>query len=358
MRVLRAGRIVGAGRHHRADQGGGEPDARDRRHPAHHVRSAKQSLQRGVEPAHRRISATRCSAPSFRATCGSPRRRRSASRCCCTTRIRAARWPISRWPARCCARKTTQAERSRSRQAAAKRRRTGSFRANQLAPLQSQTGAAPGAGSVNIPGHGQETGLGRGLEPARPGQAGPSPGSTRRRRASCPVTTSRIYRSTCSNAAVTSRASTCARKSLEELADSIKTQGVIQPIVVRPLDRRTRRLPALRNHRRRAPLARREDRGSRHHSGRRPARTRRRRHRHRAHREHPARKPQSARRSARARPAHQRIRHHAPAGRRCRRSLARRGSQPAAVARAAAGSRDLVEKRAAGDGSRPRACSA
>ena len=53
VRVLRARRALGAGRHHRADQGVGESGARDRRHPAHDVRSAKQPLQRSVEPAHR-----------------------------------------------------------------------------------------------------------------------------------------------------------------------------------------------------------------------------------------------------------------------------------------------------------------
>ena len=51
--------------------------------------------------------------------------------------------------------------------------------------------------------------------------------------------------------------------SLQELADSIKAQGVVQPIVVRPLERRAPRSAApLRNHRRRAPLACRADRGS------------------------------------------------------------------------------------------------
>ncbi len=108
VRVLRARGAVRAGRHHRADQGVGESRPRDRRHPAHHVRSAKQSRQRSLEPAHQRISATRCSAPSCRATCGSPRRRPSASPSCSTTRTRAARWPISRWPAKCCARTTTR----------------------------------------------------------------------------------------------------------------------------------------------------------------------------------------------------------------------------------------------------------
>ena len=41
------------------------------------------------------------------------------------------------------------------------------------------------------------------------------------------------------------------KESLAELAESIKSQGVMQPILVRPVARRT-----LRNHRRRAALAR------------------------------------------------------------------------------------------------------
>ena len=36
--------------------------------------------------------------------------------------------------------------------------------------------------------------------------------------------------------ASTSRASTCARNRCEELADSIKAQGIVQPIVVRAVD--------------------------------------------------------------------------------------------------------------------------
>ena len=49
-------------------------------------------------------------------------------------------------------------------------------------------------------------------------------------------------------------------ETLGELADSIKAQGVVQPIVVRPLDSPGDGvLAALRDHRRRAPLARRAD---------------------------------------------------------------------------------------------------
>jgi ParB family chromosome partitioning protein len=46
--------------------------------------------------------------------------------------------------------------------------------------------------------------------------------------------------------------------SLEELAASIKSQGVMQPILVRPIGACS--TPTLRDHRRRTPLARRPDR--------------------------------------------------------------------------------------------------
>ena len=84
----------------RADPRERESRPAARRHPAHDVRPAQQPLQRGLGASCCSTSATRCSARSSRATCGWPRRRASASRCCYTTRIRAARWPTSRWPAR------------------------------------------------------------------------------------------------------------------------------------------------------------------------------------------------------------------------------------------------------------------
>ena len=65
------------------------------------------------------------------------------------------------------------------------------------------------------------------------------------------------------------------QESLEELAASIKSQGIVQPIVVRAgRRRRAGRLAALRNHRRRTPLARRADRRPRHHARRHPPRAR------------------------------------------------------------------------------------
>ena len=98
------------------------------------------------------------------------------------------------------------------------------------------------------------------------------------------------------------------QEALEELAISIRNQGVIQPIVVRPLANAGRRCTALRNHRRRTSLARRADRGPQDHPRRHPPRGRRSRHRDGADREHPARGSQSAGRSARAGTAHRRVR--------------------------------------------------
>ena len=64
-------------------------------------------------------------------------------------------------------------------------------------------------------------------------------------------------------------------ESLGELADSIKSQGLVQPILVRPLSGRpARRIPALRNHRRRAPLARGANGGNRGDTGGHPRCTR------------------------------------------------------------------------------------
>ena len=59
-------------------------------------------------------------------------------------------------------------------------------------------------------------------------------------------------------------------ETLAELAQSIKAQGVMQPIVVRPLaGRQSRRIAAVRDHRGRTALARRADGRSCRHSGRR-----------------------------------------------------------------------------------------
>ena len=116
------------------------------------------------------------------------------------------------------------------------------------------------------------------------------------------------------------------QEALEELAISIRNQGVIQPIVVRPLPAATRpgepqRYEIIAGERRwraaqiaglatipaviRRVPGRRGDRDG-------------------ADREHPAREPESARRGARARATDRRVRRHAPAGRRCGRPIARR----------------------------------
>ena len=95
VRVLRAGRPVRPAGDGRAVARGGESAAGDRGPAAHHVRPAQQPRQRGLGAAHHALSATRCSAPSSRATCAWPRRPASASRSCCTTAARAARSPTS-----------------------------------------------------------------------------------------------------------------------------------------------------------------------------------------------------------------------------------------------------------------------
>ncbi len=79
-------------------------------------------------------------------------------------------------------------------------------------------------------------------------------------------------------------------ESLAELADSIKAQGVVQPIVVRPVPNpHGHGRNPVRDRRRRAPLARRADGGPADDSGRHPRHSRRSRRRRRADREHPAR---------------------------------------------------------------------
>ena len=79
--------------------------------------------------------------------------------------------------------------------------------------------------------------LGRGLADLL-GQSRAVPGVTLRRRCRPRprARSSPSCRSICCSAAATSRASTCAPRRSTELADSIKAQGVVQPIVVRPLD--------------------------------------------------------------------------------------------------------------------------
>ena len=124
--------------------------------------------------------------------------------------------------------------------------------------------------------------------------------------------------------------------SLAELAESIKAQGVVQPIVVRPLptpgdgetryeiiagERRWRAAQLAGLHTIPAVIRDVPDEVGR---------------RDRADREHPAREPEPARGSASLSTAHRRVRAHAPARRDGRRPLARRRHEPAAAARAAA----------------------
>ena len=118
-------------------------------------------------------------------------------------------------------------------------------------------------------------------------------GERRRRRPS--ASSSRSCRSTSCSAAATSRASTCAPRRSRSSPTRSRSQGVVQPIVVRPLDApRRRRVAALRDHRRRAALARGADGGPDGNCGGHPRHSRRGRDRRRPHREHPAREPESA----------------------------------------------------------------
>ena len=95
--------------------------------------------------------------------------------------------------------------------------------------------------------------------------------------------------------------------------DRFEPNGIIQPIVVAQGGRR------LRDHRRRAPLARVAARRPPQGSRRRPRHPRGPAARRRADREHPARGPEPDRRSARVSPARRRVPPHAGADRRCRR---------------------------------------
>ena len=63
-----------------------EPAARDRGHPAHDVRRAHHARRTRWRTRCARTSTARSTAPSSRATCASPRRRRTGSRSCSTTR--------------------------------------------------------------------------------------------------------------------------------------------------------------------------------------------------------------------------------------------------------------------------------
>ena len=206
--------------------------------------------------------------------------------------------------------------------------------------------------------------MGRGLEallgqmskrpapaPARRRGTTPPP---RRRPRSCPATNSPISRSICCSGASTSRAWTCARNRSKNSPPRSSPRASSSRSSCAPSRAPRRGIAALRDHRRRTPLARRADRGPRHRARGHPPGARRSGHRDGAHREHPAREPESARRSARARTADQRIRHHAPAGGRCGRPLARGGFEPAAPARTRARNHRLRRKSRARDGSRAR----
>jgi chromosome partitioning protein len=102
VRVLRAGRPERAAGHHRCAEG--------RLNPALEIEGVlrtmfdvRNNLANAVSAELTSTSATRCSAPSSRATCAWPRRPATARASSVTTRPRAAAWPTSAWPAKSCA---------------------------------------------------------------------------------------------------------------------------------------------------------------------------------------------------------------------------------------------------------------
>ncbi len=107
VRVLRAGRADRTAGNHRSAARQPQPGTGNRRRAAHHVRHPQQPGQCGVGGAHRAFLATRCSAPSCRATCAWPRRPAMARASSVTTAPRAAGWPTLGWPAKSCAARTT-----------------------------------------------------------------------------------------------------------------------------------------------------------------------------------------------------------------------------------------------------------
>ena len=114
--------------------------------------------------------------------------------------------------------------------------------------------------------------------------------------------------------------------SLADLAESIRAQGVVQPILVRPDRRRT-----LRDHRRRATLARCRTRGIEGDSRAGPRRSRPGRARARADRKHPARGSRIRSRKRRARAADRGVRSHARSRGTRGRPFAQRGDESAAA---------------------------
>ena len=143
------------------------------------------------------------------------------------------------------------------------------------------------------------------------------------------------------------------QEALEELADSIRDQGVIQPIVVRPLAapraaRQRYEIIAGERRWRAAQIA-----GLHHHPRHHPPRAGRCRDRDGADREHPARGPESAGRGARARAPDRGVRGHAPEGGGSRRPFPRRGEQSAAPAGARAARWPSCWRSAARDGPCP-----
>src|SRR5690606_10452033 len=179
------------------------------------------------------------SAPSFRATCASPKRRVSACRSSCTTRIRVAPWPTFPWPVNCCG--AMLASPAKARIASAKQPPMPVARRQAKPPLRSRQPAKEYRRAMAA----KKRGLGRGLEallagsknvaaapevpvapvaaPQAAAEAEPVDGSLKQ----LPI---EFIQPGKYQPRVDMRP-----EALEELADSIRSQGVMQPIVVRPL---------------------------------------------------------------------------------------------------------------------------
>ena len=149
----------------------------------------------------------------------------------------------------------------------------------------SKVAAAAACPTIGDDGHEKTKGTGHGTRGAARAQGG-----RRRRR---PAAKPRHHACACDSCspAATSRARAWTKARCTNWRESIKSQGVMQPILVRPL---AGRMAPLRNHRRRASLARRQAGRPRRSAGARAGRARRVRGRDVADREHPARGPEPA----------------------------------------------------------------
>ena len=145
---------------------------------------------------------------------------------------------------------------------------------------------------------------------------------------------------------------------LYELAESIKAQGIMQPILVRRARAEGAQRGQVRNHRRRAPLSRRQAGRPGQRAGAGARRARRSSGGDVADREHPARRPEPAGRSAWPAAPGQGVRAHPRTGGAGRGAFAQRRQQPAAPAEPGRSGADHADGRRPGHGPCPRAAGA